>query len=109
RVEVTYAERGLACREHLEVRVVDRRVVVGVEGVAQTKGVAERAEPGERGVVPRVVEKQPPADQMQEEDGAPEAGEAEPLSARQHIRPAGHRRPPSKPGSSLSQIACSNP
>src|SRR5262249_28422208 len=98
REEEADAQRALAVLEELAGRVVDRCDVVGVEGVAQTERVGERAQPGERGVVPRVVEEQPPADQVQEEDGAPEAGEAERLSARHHVRPAGHPRPPSKPG-----------
>ena len=44
------AQRPLALLEELPRRVVDRRDVVGVEGVPQPEGVGEGAQPRERRV-----------------------------------------------------------
>ena len=52
REEEADAERALALREHLPRRVVDRRDVVGVEGVSEPERVGQCPEPGQRGVRP---------------------------------------------------------
>ena len=69
--------------------VVDRGDVVGVEGVAQTEGVGEDAEPGERRVAARVVDEQPPAGDMERRDGTAEPRQAKPLRAAQGARETG--------------------
>ena len=64
-------ERALAFLEELPGRVVDRGDVVGVERVPEAEGVGEHPEAGERGVVARVEEEQPPAGDVQEHDRPP--------------------------------------
>src|SRR5439155_15750413 len=76
--------------QELPRRVVDRGYVVRVEGVTQPEGVGEGAEAGERGVVPRVVEKQPPAGEVQEQHATSEGRKPKPLRTGQDLRPACH-------------------
>ena len=85
REEEADAHRALAVLQQLAGRVVDRGDVVGVEGVAEAEGVGERAETGERRVGARVVEEQPPAEHVEEQDGAGEAAEPCPLGTRQRL------------------------
>ena len=101
REEEADAEGALAVLEELPGGVVDRRDVVGVEGVAQPERVREHAEPGQRGVAARVPEEQAPAEDMEQQHTASEAGEAQPFGARQRMRPAGHRSEPAESGASL--------
>src|SRR5205085_7065918 len=75
------AERALAVGEELPRRVVDRRDVVGVEGVSQPEGVGERAEPGGRGVGARGGGEEATAEDVEEEDGAGEPRAAAPRRA----------------------------
>ncbi len=88
REEEADAERALALREHLPRRVVDRRDVVGVERVPEPEGVGEHAEPGERRIVGRVVDEEPPARDVQAEDRRRETAEAEPLGPGQRLSQA---------------------
>jgi len=53
------------------VSVVMRRVS-GVEGVAEAEGVREHAEPCEGGIARGVVREEPPAEHVEESDGARE-------------------------------------
>ena len=62
REEEADAERPLALLQQLPGRVVDRRDVVRVEGVAQAEGVREHAEAGERRIRARVPDEQAPAE-----------------------------------------------
>ena len=69
REEKADTERALSFLEQLARRVVDRRDVIGVEGVTQTEGVGERSEPGEGRLAARVPREQAPAEQVQERNG----------------------------------------
>ena len=89
REEEADAHRPLAVLQQLPRRVVDRRDVVGVEGVAEAEGVGERPEARERRVAAREVEEEAPAEQVEEHDAAGEAAEPRPFGARQrHPAPA---------------------
>ena len=99
REEEPDAQRPLALAHELARRVVDRRDVVGVEGVAQPERVGREPDPRrERATGPEAevvrddeAEEQPEADDVQADDGRREAAGARPLGrgeggadARQH-------------------------
>ncbi len=79
REEESGAERPLSLLEQLAGRVVDRRDVVGVEGVPQAERVREQAEPGERGLARRVVEEETPAGDVQAGHHSTERAQAKPV------------------------------
>ncbi len=93
REEEAGAERPLPVLQQLPRRVVDRRDVVGVEGVPQPEGVGERGEAGQRRVARQVVEEEPEAEHVQEQDAGREAAEPRPLRTR-HARSPLHDQPP---------------
>jgi len=68
REEEAGCERALAVLQELARRVVDRRDVVGVEGVPQAERVRERREAGELGVARQVVEEEAEPEHVQEQD-----------------------------------------
>ena len=74
----------LPCCEQLARGVVDRRDVVGVEGVAEAERVGEHAEPGQRRIAARVEEEQTPAGDVQRcEPRLRSRDEAQPFLVRQ--------------------------
>ena len=87
REEEADAHRALAVLQQLASGVVDRGDVVGVERVTQPEGVGERTEAGQGRVGAGVVEEQPPAEQVEEQDAAREAAKACPFRIRQRLAP----------------------
>ena len=81
------AERAAAFLQHESHRIVDRRDVVGVEGVAQSEHVGDEAKADQRGVRCRVVQVQAEARDVQEGDEAEETRQPDPLA-----RGEGHAR-----------------
>src|SRR5207248_1016009 len=67
--------------EELAGGVVDRRDVVGVEGVAHPEAVREPAEAEESRVLVRDGQQEPPADDMDQRDRAVEQAKADALAA----------------------------
>src|SRR5213592_1994914 len=68
REEEAGSERPLPVLQQLPCRVVDRRDVVGVEGMPQPEGVRKRGKTGQRRVPRQVVEEEPEAEQVQKHD-----------------------------------------
>ena len=75
REEEADAHRFVAALQQLAGRVVDRRDVVGVEGMAQAKRIGEAAEAEEGGVIPAIQQEQSPADHMQDANAAEEGAQ----------------------------------
>src|SRR5438067_13060955 len=94
RKEEADADRPLAILEQLAGGVVDSRYVVGIEGVPQTEAVGQTTESNEGGVLAGRRQEQPPAGEVDEDDGGVEQGEADALAAvevlREHLRNQGH-------------------
>ena len=108
REEEAGAERALPVLQQLPCRVVDRRDVVGVEGVPQPERVRERGEAGQRRIARQVVEEQPEAEHVQEHDPAREAAEPRPLRTRHAGAPATDSFAARRSASTASQIEPSN-
>ena len=108
REEEAGAERPLPVLQQLARRVVDRRDVVGVEGVPQPERVRERGEAGQRRVARQVVEEQPEAEHVQEHDAGRETAEARPLPARHACAPATDSLAARRSAQAASQIEPSN-
>src|SRR5205823_11025579 len=104
REEEAGAERALSVLQQLPRRIVDRRDVVGVEGVPEPEGVRERGEAGQRRVARQVVEEEPEAEHVQEHDTAREAAEPCPLRARHACAPATASFAARRSASTASQI-----
>src|SRR5215217_2891540 len=90
REEEPHAQRALALLAKLARGVVDRGDVVRVEGVPQAEGVGQRAEPDQHGLTGREDQEQAPADDVQPDDGAAEAGQSSPFGGRERSPHAGH-------------------
>ena len=90
------SERPLALLEEESRGVVDRRDVVGIEGVAEAEAVRERARSRVHAAeVVRVVEEESPAQDVEERDGAEEASQPErlPLGEAPMARPGALHHP----------------
>ena len=72
-------ERSLAVLEELSGRVVDRRDVIGVEGVPQPEGERQRPQTGQRGVAVRVEDEEAPSHDVETQDCGSEGSEPNPL------------------------------
>ena len=90
REEEPDTHRLVPALQQLAGRVVDRRDVVGIEGMAQAECVGEAAEAQEGRVVPAIQQEQSPTDHMQDANPAEEGAQPQPRSA---IERAGQFRP----------------
>src|SRR5207248_62237 len=102
------AERAFPVLQQLPRGVVDRRDVIGVEGVSQTERVSERGEARQRRVARQVVEEEAEPEHVQEHDSGREAAEPPPLGARHAAAPASDIFAARRSARTASQIEPSN-
>src|SRR5581483_11260946 len=92
------AHRLAPLLKQLPSRVVDRRDVVGVEGVAQPEAIGQEPQAKQSRVAWRLQEQKAPANEVEQGDNAEKAPEAEPLATvevlRNRAKNRSHAAPP---------------